>query len=515
VGRKSSIATRWFVNSFVVVALILLVLTVSVFFMLRQYYYGTVGQILQTEANIVAGILSRHYESAGVIDSNEIRRSIEEFDNKNLMELMALDERGEILLTSSGFSPESGHYMPDFAQARESERGTARYIGNFNAGSPASGERYMAVTVMLPSGQESRYSAIRLVTSLESVDSQIYTFTLFIGAFSLATLLLLLFLGLYFIRSIVSPLRQIGNTAKRLADGDFSVRMSQTKNDDEIGDLCKVINHMADELEASELLKNDFISSVSHELRTPLTAIKGWGETVIELREEDDETQNKSSRSDGLRSSAGELAEMTEKGLKVIVSEADRLTLMVEELLDFSRIQSGQLSLQMSDLDILEELSSAVTVYAERANREGITLVLNHEGLSDRADLNVYGDKNRIRQVFLNIIDNAIKYSEEGTVVKIAARADKAGRSKGKNNIIISVSDSGCGIAKSDLPKVKLKFYKSNNTRRGSGIGLAVADEIITLHSGRLDIKSELGKGTAVKIMLPLSRKREEVNEQS
>jgi signal transduction histidine kinase len=480
-GRKSSIATRWFVNSFVVVALILLVLTVSVHFMLRQYYYGQVSQILHSEANIVVRVLSNYHQNFGSIDSNEIRRAIEEFENKNLMELMALDTNGTVLLTSSGFSPESNLDMPDFVHAREvareTGRGTGQHIGVFRAGSRGSGsERYMAVTVMLPESADSRYSAIRLVTSLDAVDNQIYTFTLFIGIFSIATLLLLLLLGLYFIRSIVSPLRQIGNTAKRLADGDFSVRMSATKNNDEIGELCRVINHMADELEASELLKNDFISSVSHELRTPLTAIKGWGETVIELND----------------------SETTEKGMKVIVSEADRLTVMVEELLDFSRIQSGQLTLQMTDLDILEELSAAVTVYAERANREGVSLVLNHEGLSRKGDsVFVYADKNRIRQVFLNIIDNAIKYSEENTVVRIGAKTTKG-------NVTISVKDAGCGIAKSDLPKVKMKFYKANNTRRGSGIGLAVADEIITLHSGKITVKSELGKGTTVSITLPL-----------
>jgi signal transduction histidine kinase len=484
--KKSSIATRWFVNSFAVVAVILLLLTGSVFFMLRQYYYGQVTQIMQSEANTIAVLLARYHDNFGVIDSNEIRRSIESFENKNLMELMALDSHGRILLTSSGFSPAGSHDMPDFIAAREAAefssgaggagRGTGQHIGAFGGSGSrnVNSERYMAVTVMLPISEDSRYSAIRLVTSLEQVDNQIFTFTLFVGGFSLATLLLLLLLGLYFIRSIVSPLRQIGNTAKRLADGDFSVRMSLTKNNDEIGELCKVINHMADELENSELLKNDFISSVSHELRTPLTAIKGWSETVLELR--DDST--------------------TEKGMNVIVSETDRLTTMVEELLDFSRIQSGQLSLQMTDLDILEELSSAVTVYAERANREGITLVLNHEGLNGKAHT-VCGDKHRIRQVLLNIIDNAIKYSEEKTVVKIGAETEDG-------NVIISVSDAGCGIAKADLPKVKLKFYKANNTRRGSGIGLAVADEIVTLHSGKIDITSEQGKGTTVKITLPL-----------
>ncbi|MCL2071735.1 MAG: HAMP domain-containing histidine kinase [Oscillospiraceae bacterium] len=494
-GRKSSIATRWFVNSFVVVAIILALMAVGLFFLLRQYYYGAVGQLLQSEASIISGILNRHYQSFGIVEPNEIRRSIEAFDKKNRMELMAISHEGEIVMTSSGFSPYEAHDMPDYFEALESPGGTGQYIGVFKSRHSGSrsglqlSEKYMAVTVMLPSVDESVYSAIRLVASLDEVDSQIYTFTLFAGILGIGTLLLLLLLGLYFIRSIVYPLRQIGNTAKRLADGDFSVRITGTKNEDEIGELCKVINHMADELENSESLKNEFISSVSHELRTPLTAIKGWSETVLEQTVM------------GLQEDR-----MTEKGMNVIIAETDRLTVMVEELLDFSRIQTGNLSLHMADIDILEELSSAVEVYAERANREGITIVSDYEKPinADNGDENklqphlyVRADKHRIRQVFINIIDNAVKYSKKGSTVTVGAVA-------GSGDVAITVSDNGCGISKSDLPNVKMKFFKANNTRRGAGIGLAVVDEIVALHSGKLDIESELNKGTKVKITFPL-----------
>jgi signal transduction histidine kinase len=456
------------VNSFAVVAVVLLAIAIALFFVLRQYYYGAVSQLLHSEANTVAGILNRYYS----VDPNEIRRSIEEFNRKNHMELMAINSQGQVVLTSSGFSPYENYVLPDFHAARE--HGSGQYVGYFN-----NTEKYMAVTVMLePSDRaddDSDYSAIRLVTSLEAVDAQIYSLTLFVGFLSIATLLLLLFLGLYFIRSIVSPLRQIGHSAKRLADGDFSARITETRNEDEIGELCRVFNHMADELENSESLKNEFISSVSHELRTPLTAIKGWSETVLDLR--DDET--------------------TEKGMRVIIAEADRLTGMVEELLDFSRIQSGSLSLQMADLDIIEELSEAVLVCTERATREGITILLDSAAYNTQR---VHGDKHRIRQVFLNIIDNAIKYSERDSFVKIDAEVH-GGHNK---RIVISITDYGCGISAADLPKVKLKFFKANNTRRGSGIGLAVADEIVSLHGGKLDIKSGTGKGTSVRITLPL-----------
>jgi signal transduction histidine kinase len=475
---KRSIATRWFVNSFAVVAVILLLMSVGLFFMLRQYYYGAVGQLLQSEANVISGVMNRYNRDFGVVDPNEIRRFIEEFDKKNRMELMAVNSAGAVVLTSSGFSPYENYDMPDFRYALENPGGFGQYVGFFNF------EKYMAVTVMLPA-QLGEYSAIRLVTSLEAVDAQIYTFTVFVGVVSISTLLLLLFLGLYFIRSIVSPLRQIGNTARKLAGGDFSVRITQTKNKstgtDEIGELSNVINDMADELEQSESMKNEFISSVSHELRTPLTAIKGWSETVLELND----------------------SHTTEKGMNVIIAETDRLTNMVEELLDFSRIQSGGFTLQTADIDILEELSAAVLVYTERASREGIVLSYNSESQNqNKPHLYVHGDKHRIRQVFLNIIDNAIKYSEKDSLVTVTAAADQT-------QIIITVTDRGCGISRADLPKVKMKFFKANNTRRGSGIGLAVADEIVCMHNGRLVIESQPGRGTTVKIMLPLALQKQ------
>ena len=253
------------------------------------------------------------------------------------------------------------------------------------------------------------------------------------------------------------------------------------KNNDEIGDLACAFNDMADELENSEQIKNDFISSVSHELRTPLTAIKGWSETL----------------SDGYD------PETFDKGMRVISSETARLEQMVEELLDFSRIQSGRLSLQKANTDILAELEDALLIYGEKARREGITISYAEPEFI----CVVYGDKNRLRQVFINIIDNAIKYTDAGGSIEIRAEMTDS-------TISITVSDTGCGIAQSDLPKVKAKFYKANSTRRGSGIGLAVADEIVAMHGGSLDIESEQGVGTAVTITLPLVPKKGEADEQ-
>ena len=263
---------------------------------------------------------------------------------------------------------------------------------------------------------------------------------------------------------------EISGTAKKLAKGDFSERIA-IKNNDEIGELSRVFNDMADELENSETIKNDFISSVSHELRTPLTAIKGWSETLA----------------------LGYDEATFAKGMKVITRETERLESMVEELLDFSRIQNGKFTLQMANIDIIAELDDALLIYYDKAGKENKKINYNDPEFL----CVVYGDKNRLRQVFINVIDNAIKYTDPGATVNITVERDE-------EQLKIAVADTGCGIAPSDLPKVKAKFYKANSSRRGSGIGLAVADEIIMLHGGSLDIESELGVGTTVTITLPL-----------
>ncbi|MDE5648295.1 MAG: HAMP domain-containing histidine kinase, partial [Oscillospiraceae bacterium] len=135
----------------------------------------------------------------------------------------------------------------------------------------------------------------------------------------------------------------------------------------------------------------------------------------------------------------------------------------------------------------------AALIYAERAKIEDITMTYEEPEMLPV----VYGDKNRIRQVFINIIDNAIKYSNRGGTVKIVAGTSSNG------DIRVTVEDNGCGIRKSDLPKIKTKFYKANHTKKGSGIGLAVADEIIEMHGGTLTLESEEGKGTKVIITIP------------
>lgn len=446
--------------------LFLLVILGTLF--VRSYYYSSSKQYLTSRMNMVSNILQRSYNDPSTSFSSEVRSIVENWSEKDKMELMVVSTKGNVGLTSSGFVPEETlDEMADYTEAF-ANGSSGYYTGKTNRG-----EKIMAVCVMLPEN-DAGYAAIRMVSSLEAVNKHIYTITFALAAVCLTILVLMMFSGLYFVKSIVIPVRQIGSMARRYAMGDFSVRITK-KNDDEIGELCDIINHMASELALSEQMKNEFISSVSHELRTPLTAIKGWAETIGSMPDD---------------------AETVTKGMRVIGTESERLSEMVEELLDFSRMQNGRFSLNKATMDVLAELGDAVLIYTEKAKNEGITVIYDEPDMLPF----ICGDKNRIRQVFINVIDNAIKYSDKGGLVSIQAAMEDS------DHIRIDVSDTGCGISKHDLPKIKTKFYKANHTRRGSGIGLAVADEIIAMHGGQLDITSEQGTGTTVTIILPVQK---------
>lgn len=459
-SRKNTITVRWLISNLGVVFLVLLIVELSVIYTLQHYYYNSAEQYLTTKISSVTTVLTRYSQDTGSNFSADLRSTFENFSDKERMELMAINSKGRVTLTTSGFAPDTGTAMPDYETAMESETGT--WIGRQN------GERVMAVSVNI-SAMQPEYNAIRVVSSMSQIDATLRDYTMMITIVCIGILLLLTITGSFFLRSIVRPINRINAAAKKFAQGDFSQRITPIPKD-EIGDLCKTVNDMASDLSETEAMKNEFISSVSHELRTPLTAIQGWAETLcLDID-----------------------AETMQKGMHVIVNETERLSRMVEELLDFSRMQSGRLTVQPEPMDILAELGDAVLIYMEKAKREHIRMIYQEPEMLPF----VYGDKNRIRQVFINVIDNALKYSNPGGLVTVSAEAIA-------EQIQVRISDNGVGISAADLPKVKTKFFKANHTRRGSGIGLAVANEIITMHHGKLDIQSELGKGTTVIITLP------------
>lgn len=469
---RRGITRRWILNGLGVIVGLLVMFEVAFAVVIRSYYYQRVETSLYTRARSLSDRLSAEVKQDSFDFESSAWEEVEHFQDKERekMELQVLDAGGNVLVSSTGFRPLADE-KPDFVQALQAvQRNTDEDRGVWR-GRNAAGEKITAMTVLVRYSDGTICGAVRYLVSMEKVDSQILLLIAVMLLFGMAVIFFVMLSSSYFVSSILNPITEIGQAARKIALGDYDSRIEK-RYDDEMGDLCDTINYMAGEISAAERMQNDFISSVSHELRTPLTAIKGWSETLRQGGAADEELMN--------------------KGLEVISSEAERLSGIVEELLDFSRMQGGHMTMRFGRMDVLAELEEAVVLFRERAKREDIDLVyIEGENLSP-----ITGDKDRLKQVFINIIDNAIKYSNAGGRVRIEA-VQMGG------NVQIVISDSGVGIPKSDLPNIKNKFYKANRTRPGSGIGLALADEIIRRHKGRLEIDSEEGVGTTVTITLP------------
>ena len=460
---KSGITRRWIINIFTVVFVTICILLVAGSLGVRNYYVSSAKQSLISKSESDAAFFEEFYSAEEQLFSG-IREYVESFPQREKIELMAANSVGRIQLTSSGFAPDNVS-PEDVMEALASDTGSF-------VGSNSYGENIIAVSHSVKIG-DGVVCVLRYVVSMRSIQGRVLSVILMLSAFGVLLLLACYFSGRYFVKSIIKPLATITDTTKKIAKNDFSVRIDD-KYRDEIGDLANEINNMAAALGASEAMKNDFTSSVSHELLTPLTAIRGWSETL----------SDPNMRSD----------EMIEKGMKVISAESTRLSAMVSELLDFSRLQNGKMTLNMTRLDIIAELEETVLMFEERAKKNNISLLLT----APETCSPVFGDAARIKQVFVNIIDNAIKYSyPEGGKVEINLFEKK-------DRVCIIFADTGIGISPEDLPKIKQKFFKGASSRPGSGIGLAIVTDIINLHGGEFEIDSVPEKGTTVMITLPI-----------
>lgn len=481
--RGKGITRRWLFTTFSLLGTTLIASFIVAVSLINSYYYNNIQQIIDQRASVTADYFSQTASySYSNMNANDYRLAaqsfVEGFQYKDKMELQFIDAKGRIIISSSGFEPSANTAAPDYEKALLSGK-----YDKWN-GKNENGEHVFAVTYLLNSTRQTdqgkketvkRREAIRMVVSLEPTDRTVRHIVILITVVILTALLFITVSSSYFIRSIINPVKNITNLAGHIAAGDFSIRLTK-EHDDEIGDLVDSINAMASELALSENAKNDFISSVSHELRTPLTAIKGWSETMLMCDAQTDEA-------------------MIKRGMGIIINETERLSGLVEQLLDFSRMQSGRMVMNFQMLDIVAEIDDVVFMFNEKAKKEDKRLVF----YEPEEAIPVMGDRNRLKQVIIIVIDNAMKYSEPGGEIYIYTTVTD-------DRLTIGVRDHGCGIPAEQLPKVKQKFYKANTQKGGFGIGLAVADEIIRKHNGEFVIDSVEGEGTNVQIILPVVR---------
>ena len=458
---------RWLLNTIGVTTALGLVCVLAVTTLFAAYYQSSMEADMRYRAKTTTEFFSGYLN----LSYNQYYQSCityaQTFEDKNDLELQFINADGKIVASSYGTWSGDSPTTPDIEKAINN-RSIVPYLGK----NPKTGERIMAVSSPMIYSNGEVIGVLRYVTSTAIMDRQVVQIAIYAVLALLLVLAVAMFSSNYYIHTILLPLGDIIDKAKKITGGSYGIQI-QINQDDEIGELAAAINEMSMQINQNEKMQSEFISSLSHELRTPLTAITGWSETLLS-------TEN--------------LSGDTRRGVKIIHGEAGRLTDMVLELLDFTKIQDGRMTLNMELTDIRAEFEDTIYMYGSRLSQEGFRLEYQD---NDEDVPEIPCDPKRLRQVFLNILDNAAKHGFEGKKIDASIVCQN-------DTVIVKIRDYGPGIPEDELPLVKKKFYKGSSKARGSGIGLAVCDEIIQLHGGRLTLENAEGGGTLVTVEIPV-----------
>lgn len=445
---------------------VLIVLSVILFEFLiigfsGQFFYHQVEEQLEGQSRTTLENLYRVYDQGSL--EKIFAQNTDLFSKSTHYEVQVYNEAGVLILCSSGEWQQENNVTPDIEKALGGQRG--KWKGRFL-------NDRKVMTLSEPIIKEGRVAGVlRLVAPLGAVDLQIKKMVVYFIAMGLFVVVVTS-IGAYVLAdTVTTPIQNLIKVTRRMSKGDFSVK-AKREYDDEIGELSDAINHLSEEILKREDQKNRMFSSVSHELRTPLTSIRGWAETL------NDPMYTKGS-------------EELEEGFSVIVEESTRLQWMVEELLDFSRMMAIEMSFEIEEVPIKPLIQATLQTLRPKASKKEIQLL---EVVS--ADL-IWGiDSQRIKQLLINLIDNAIKFTPEKGLIEVFAY-------EMEGFLHLEVKDSGIGISETELPLVKERFYKGKHSGAHLGLGLAICEEIVKAHNGKLDIKSTLGEGTSMEVTLP------------
>ncbi|GAB6990040.1 sensor histidine kinase [Paenibacillus pini] len=464
---KKGIRKQIVMHYFIVVFSALLLAEVIFLLAIRTYYYDSIYSHISQNIRNVEDIYQKFKPVSDDLGSDDLSYMLSSFELKGT-ELQILNTQGEVLINLSEFQPDVAIKTSDISQALSGN--TGRWVGR----QIGTKEDVMAVSKLEQINGQDAY-IIRYITSLEYVNDKLLNVTLLAVSVGAAVLALVLGFSMGLANSIVRPLNNITAVSAQMAQGKFSARVKGDYRY-ELGELAATLNYMAEEIIRSNQVKDDFISSISHELRTPLTSIKGWGETI---------------------NSGGYDPEETRIGMEIITKETDRLIGLVEEILDFSKLQQNEMKIIMGRVNLKELLQEIMLNLWTKAEKRNIELRLNSE---DRPI--VIGDANRLKQVFLNLIDNAIKFSHEDSAIDLIVHEENG-------KIITQVCDTGIGIDEEHLIRVKDRFFQVNPLNGGTGLGLAITQQIVELHHGNMIMQSKLEEGTTVIVTLPLPKKED------
>jgi len=464
-----------FFGAFVFLTLIVVfVLYYFVSLKLQDNFELKISEELRSNAVLVGDILTGDL----LENKNEdIQRKIETLAEKLDLRITVVDMQGKVLGDSEKAPSLMENHKDRFEIIEAVEEGFSQSTHfsdtlNYNM-------KYVAVRV---DNSGNTLGVVRFALPLSKIQLQIQHIYRVVLLGAIVAVVIAFTVAYFLSRSITFPISRMQDAARRIAKGDFSKKVN-IKSKDELGELAKSLNIMAAELQQKmenlkqmDRVRTDFVANVSHELKTPLTLIKGYIETL-----EDRAINDK---------------EKARKFISIIKEHTNRLENIIEDLLSLSELELSKDCLNKTEFD-LKKLIDEVTLgfgYALDAKRQ--TLSVNHQG----GDFRIKADSDKIEQVIVNLIDNAIKYTNEAGQINILLL-------ERQNEITFTVRDNGIGIPREDIDRVFERFYRVDKARSrelgGTGLGLGIAKHIVLAHNGQISIESEINKGTKVLVRLP------------
>ena len=457
---------------------IIIIITVTLFeglfiFYAQNYYYDSVRQSLKSQVEYTNSVYNN---SINNIENTTFDEKISNILEKQRVvgglkyAIQVINKDKYIIIDQYGIKKHEKIEAEDVDKALKSIK-DVKDLSPITHKIKSTNEHVMSISVPIKINNVIE-GAIRYSVSLNEIDATIFKLALGLIIAGIFILIIAISLSLRFAETIIQPLIELKEFANELAHGNFSIKLKDTSiSDDEIGDLAKTFVYMASEIDKSEKLKEEFISSISHELRTPLTSIKGWSETL---------------------GYEGITRDELDLGLGIIQDETERLIKLVEELLDFSRLASDRIKLKIDTVNIKSLAIGVMNQLKVKSSEKDIRLNVAFE--NENIDL-IQGDKDRLRQVLINLIQNSIKFTDEGGFINIIVSQDE-------EYTIIKVVDNGAGIEKENLEKVLDKFFQEDYNESGSGLGLAISNEIVKLHGGKMTLNSKKGVGTSITVKI-------------
>lgn len=472
---KNSLYLKLVSTYFIVMIISFILLAIGLSFWFEKYYYNQRKQAMLSEAVIFNKLYEEYYSGKieqnnldmelyvldkylntriWIVDNYKFVRSVSNTEDNNLIwkqitntEIDKVISKGEVIIKEGIFNERFNTSVLTIAYP----------IKIYN-------EIKGAVIMNSP--------IYEIKNTLRNVYFVIWIFTIF--AIIVSTILI------YYLSQgiLIKPLNEINKTAKEISKGEFQKRV-KIKSRDEIGQLAESFNYMADSLQNLENLRRDFIANVSHELRSPLTSIRGFVQGIID----------------------GTIPEEKhEQYLNIVLNESKRLSRLISDILDLSRLESGQFSMNNTSFDINELIRINIIRFENEIENKKI----NVDVILTENELYTLGDRDRIGQVISNLIDNALKFTPQNGLIGIYTKIEN-------KKVIVSVKDTGCGIAQNELKLIWDRFHmvdKSRTNKKGTGLGLSIARQIINQHGENIWVESKEKEGSIFSFSLKLDENK-------